>query len=212
MRGTRCLLAWYQTVSLCTSTPPTAQKTPTAPSRTRRERSTSAVKSTWPGVSIMLIWVSPQSMATAALLMVMPLRLLGGVEVGGGVALIDVADLVLGAAEEEDALRRGRFAGVHVGDDADVAEVLKHWYTAAAFAAAPETRPRNGSDPCVRPPADETFSPSGDPAAGACRGDGWGISPVRIPPAVGVRRWRAAGACPAETALGASRDGRSKAT
>ena len=72
MRGTLCLLAWYQTVSDWTSTPPTAQKTPTAPSRTRRERSTSAVKSTWPGVSMMVMRVSPQSMVTAALLMVMP--------------------------------------------------------------------------------------------------------------------------------------------
>ena len=78
MRGTRCLLAWYQTVSLCTSTPPTAQKTPTAPSRTRRLRSTSAVKSTWPGVSMMVMRVSPQSMATAALLMVMPLAFSSG--------------------------------------------------------------------------------------------------------------------------------------
>ena len=33
----------------------TAQNTATAPSSTRRERSTSTVKSTWPGVSMMLI-------------------------------------------------------------------------------------------------------------------------------------------------------------
>ena len=37
------------------STPPTAQKIPTAPSNTLSERSTSAVKSTCPGVSIMFI-------------------------------------------------------------------------------------------------------------------------------------------------------------
>ena len=85
------------------------EKTPTAPSRTRRLRSTSAVKSTWPGVSMMVICVSPQSMATAALLMVMPLAFSSGVEVGGGVAVVHVADFVLGAAEEEDALRRRRF-------------------------------------------------------------------------------------------------------
>ncbi len=53
MRGTRCLSAWRQTVSDCGSTPPTAQKTATAPSRTRRDRSTSIVKSTCPGVSMM---------------------------------------------------------------------------------------------------------------------------------------------------------------
>ena len=43
----------------CTSTPPTAQKTPTAPSRTRRLRSTSAVKSTCPGVSISVMRYRP---------------------------------------------------------------------------------------------------------------------------------------------------------
>ena len=49
LRGTK------QTVSDCGSTPPTAQKTLTAPSNTLSDRSTSIVKSTWPGVSIMLI-------------------------------------------------------------------------------------------------------------------------------------------------------------
>ena len=73
MRGTLYLLDWNHTVSLWTSTPPTAQNTPMAPSRTRSDRSTSAVKSTWPGVSMMLMVVSPQSIDTAALLIVMPL-------------------------------------------------------------------------------------------------------------------------------------------
>ena len=40
---------------LCGSTPATPQKTPMAPSSTRSERSTSIVKSTWPGVSMMLM-------------------------------------------------------------------------------------------------------------------------------------------------------------
>ena len=44
-----------QTVSVCGSTPPLADITVTAPSNTLRERSTSTVKSTWPGVSMMLI-------------------------------------------------------------------------------------------------------------------------------------------------------------
>ncbi len=56
MRGTLYLSAWRQTVSLCGSTPLTASNTATAPSSTRRDRSTSMVKSTWPGVSMMLIW------------------------------------------------------------------------------------------------------------------------------------------------------------
>src|SRR5262249_54066245 len=54
------------------------------------------------------------------------LLLLQRVEVGGGVALVHVPDLVLGAAEVEDARRRRGLAGVDGRDDADVAEVLKH--------------------------------------------------------------------------------------
>ena len=46
MRGTAYLLAWRHTVIVCGSTPATPSKTATAPSSTRRERSTSAVKST----------------------------------------------------------------------------------------------------------------------------------------------------------------------
>ena len=72
MRGTLYLSACRQTVSDCGSTPPTAQKTATAPSRTRRERSTSTVKSTWPGVSMMLIWWSSQKQVVAAEVIVIP--------------------------------------------------------------------------------------------------------------------------------------------
>ena len=46
MRGTLYLSAWRQTVSLCGSTPLTASNTAQAPSSTRKERSTSIVKST----------------------------------------------------------------------------------------------------------------------------------------------------------------------
>ena len=72
MRGTPYLSAWRQTVSDCGSTPPTAQNTATAPSRTRSERSTSTVKSTWPGVSMMLMRWSRQKQVVAAEVMVMP--------------------------------------------------------------------------------------------------------------------------------------------
>ena len=72
MRGTAYLLAWRQTVIVCGSTPATPSKTATAPSRTRSERSTSAVKSTWPGVSMMLIWWSFHQQVVAADVMVMP--------------------------------------------------------------------------------------------------------------------------------------------
>ena len=49
-----------------------AEKTTTAPSRTRRQRSTSAVKSTWPGVSNRLMLKSCQLYFTHALKIVMP--------------------------------------------------------------------------------------------------------------------------------------------
>jgi len=53
MRGTSYLSAWRHTVSDWGSTPLPPSNTATAPSRTRSERSTSIVKSTWPGVSMM---------------------------------------------------------------------------------------------------------------------------------------------------------------
>ena len=86
MRGTPYLSAWRHTVSDCGSTPATLSNTATAPSRTRSERSTSMVKSTWPGVSMMLMRWSPglmtappapftdgsQKQVVAAEVMVMP--------------------------------------------------------------------------------------------------------------------------------------------
>jgi hypothetical protein len=48
------LSACRHTVSDCGSTPATPSNTVTAPSSTRKDRSTSIVKSTWPGVSMML--------------------------------------------------------------------------------------------------------------------------------------------------------------
>ena len=72
MRGTRCRSAWFQTVSDCGSTPETAQKTAIIPSSTRSERSTSSVKSTWPGVSIRLTVWPFQAQEMAAEAMVIP--------------------------------------------------------------------------------------------------------------------------------------------
>ena len=54
-RGTLYLSACLQTVSDCGSTPATPSKTATAPSKTFNDLSTSMVKSTCPGVSIILI-------------------------------------------------------------------------------------------------------------------------------------------------------------
>ena len=72
MRGTLYLSAWRQTVSDWGCTPATASNTATAPSSTRSERSTSAVKSTWPGVSMMLMRWSFQKQVVAAEVMVIP--------------------------------------------------------------------------------------------------------------------------------------------
>ena len=72
IRGTAYLSACRHTVSVWGSTPATASNTATAPSSTRRERSTSTVKSTWPGVSMMLITVSRHIQVVAAEVMVMP--------------------------------------------------------------------------------------------------------------------------------------------
>ncbi len=59
-------------VSVWGSTPPTAQKTATAPSSTLSDRSTSMVKSTWPGVSMMFMIWSLIEQVVAADVMVMP--------------------------------------------------------------------------------------------------------------------------------------------
>ena len=72
MRGTLYLSACRHTVSDCGSTPATPSKTVTAPSSTRSERSTSTVKSTCPGVSMMLMVWSFQTQVVAADVIVMP--------------------------------------------------------------------------------------------------------------------------------------------
>ena len=64
--------AWRQTVSDWGSTPATESNSAIAPSSTRSERSTSTVKSTWPGVSMMLIRWSSHSQVVAAEVIVIP--------------------------------------------------------------------------------------------------------------------------------------------
>ena len=133
-RGTLYLSAWRHTVSLCGSTPLPPSNTATAPSRTRRLRSTSMVKSTWPGVSMMLMrWVTPAVRALLGLPEAVrrgrrdrdaALLLLDHVVHGRG-ALVDLADLVVDARVVEDALGRRRLARVDVGHDADVARSLE---------------------------------------------------------------------------------------
>ena len=78
--GTLYLFACLQTVSDWGSTPELPQKTTTAPSKTLKDLSTSIVKSTCPGVSIILILCSLnwllmpfQKQVVAAEVMVIPL-------------------------------------------------------------------------------------------------------------------------------------------
>ena len=72
IRGTAYRFIWRSTVIDCDCTPATAQSTSTAPSSTRSDRSTSTVKSTWPGVSMMLIFLSSQWTVVAAEVIVIP--------------------------------------------------------------------------------------------------------------------------------------------
>ena len=57
---------------VCACTPSTAEITKTAPSRTLSTRSTSAMKSGWPGVSIRLTVTSPIANEATADLIVIP--------------------------------------------------------------------------------------------------------------------------------------------
>jgi hypothetical protein len=68
----------------------------TPPSKTHKERSTSAVKSTWPGVYDNIDSNVFQKVVVAAETIVMP-RYLSGASSHLGVAFIDVADLIRAA-------------------------------------------------------------------------------------------------------------------
>ena len=59
---------------VCGWTPSTADTTSNAPSSTSNDRSTSAMKSGWPGVSMMLTAKSPMRNETTAALIVIPRR------------------------------------------------------------------------------------------------------------------------------------------
>ena len=73
--GTPYLSACLHTVSDWGSTPPTLSKTTHAPSKTFNDLSTSIVKSTCPGVSIIFMSWSAQLHAVVAEVIVMPLSL-----------------------------------------------------------------------------------------------------------------------------------------
>jgi hypothetical protein len=70
--GTRSRCSARIRTRVCAWTPSTAETTSTAPSSTLRTRSTSAMKSGWPGVSIRLTVTSSIGNDTTADLIVMP--------------------------------------------------------------------------------------------------------------------------------------------
>ncbi len=154
MRGTPYLSAWRQTVSDCGSTPPTPQKTAIAPSRTRSDRSTSTVKSTWPGVSMMLIWWSVQTAGRgrrgdrdpALPLLLHPVH--------GGGAVVHLAHAMDPARVEEDPLGQGGLAGIDVGHDPDVAQVSL-WRTGEPR----DLEPRSGGPAAACPRAEGPHGP-----------------------------------------------------
>ena len=97
----------------------------TAPSSTRSDRSTSMVKSTWPGVSMMLMRWLFQMQVVAAEVIVMPRSCSCAMWSMVGGAVVDLTDLVALPRVVQDALGRGRLAGIDVRHDADVAGALE---------------------------------------------------------------------------------------
>ena len=120
MAGTWYFLHCCHTVPVWASTPPTAHRITTAPSSTLNERSTSMVKSTWPGVS--MIWIC----------VILPFTgghrggdgdapfLFLGHPVHGRLAVVYLAHAVDLAGIEEHPLRHGCLAGIDVGDEPDI--------------------------------------------------------------------------------------------
>ena len=94
------------------------------PSSTRSERSTSTVKSTWPGVSMMLIRWSSQNAVVAAEVMVMPRSCSCSIQSMVAAPSWTSPSLWVRPGVEEDALGRRRLARIDVGHDSDVARLL----------------------------------------------------------------------------------------
>jgi hypothetical protein len=96
---------------------------------------TSDVKSMWPGVSMMLkrclkevsapMYEGFQKHVIAAAVMVMPRSLSCSIQSVTVFPLVHFADFVALAGVVEDALRRGSFPRVDVGDDAEIAHFLQ---------------------------------------------------------------------------------------
>ena len=105
---------------VCACTPSTAETTSTAPSSTLSTRSTSAMKSGWPGVSIRLTRdVVDRERHDGGLDRdaALPLERQG---VGLGGAVVDAADLVDDAGGVEQPLGESRLTGVYMRQDSQV--------------------------------------------------------------------------------------------
>ena len=92
---------------VCACTPSTAETTSTAPSSTLSTRSTSAMKSGWPGVSIRLTVTSSIANDTTADLIVMPRCRSSASESVWVLPVVDAADLVDDARRRRAAARSG---------------------------------------------------------------------------------------------------------
>ena len=124
-RGTWYRFIWRSTVIDCDCTPATAQSTSTAPSRTRSDRSTSTVKSTWPGrVDDVDLLVAPLDRGRGRGDRDPPLLLQLHVVHHRAFAL-DLLDHVDPAGVVQDPLGERGLARVDVGRDPDVADVAK---------------------------------------------------------------------------------------
>ncbi len=107
-------------IRVCGWTPSTADSTRTAPSSTTSERSTSAMKSGWPGVSTTLTVRSPSGNATTAARMVMPRRR-SSVRVSVWVVPESTdPGLVDDSGEVQEPLGQCGLTGVDVRQDAEV--------------------------------------------------------------------------------------------
>ena len=133
------LVACRQTVSDCGCTPATASKYgDRAIEHAADRRSTSAVKSTWPGVSMMLMRsLIPENFVNARLLTLRPragrrrrrdrnpaLALLFH-PIGHGRAFMHFSDFVDHAGVKQNALSQCRFAGIDIRCDPDVSRSLE---------------------------------------------------------------------------------------
>ena len=95
---------------------------------TRIERTTSAVKSIWPGVSIRLMRWPSQWQAVAAEVMVMPRSRSWSIQSNCVFSIVHAAGAMHASRVVQDRLRRGRLAGIHMRENAYDAYFFKRCF------------------------------------------------------------------------------------